>query len=163
MTKEKSSQKEADNLIEWSAYEFEYHKKDQKWFMIFWIISGGIFFSLIIMKNIFGAAMFALFSIIIYIYANKEPEIIKCSISDKGLLINDRLFPFSSLSSFWIFYEKDIKKLIIISNFKVMPKVEIPLGDANPVKIRELLLKKGVKEKEEEESISDIIARKLRF
>ncbi len=163
MTKEEISKDKTDNSIEWSAYEFEYHKKDQKWFLIFWIISGGVFFSSIILGNIFGAAMLALFSIIIYIYATKEPEKIKCKISEKGLVFNDRLFPFNSLSSFWIFYESGIKKLVIISNFKVVPKIEIPLGDANPVKIRELLLKKGVKEKEEEESISDIIARKLRF
>jgi hypothetical protein len=161
--KEFSKYNKTHDDIEWSAYEFEYHKKDQRWFLIFWIISGGIFFSSIILGNIFGAATLALFSIIIYMYTTKEPEKIKCRISSKGLLFNDRLFPFNSLSSFWIFYENDIKKLIIISNYKMMPKIEIPLGDANPVKIREILIKNGIEEKEEEESISDIIARKLRF
>jgi len=163
MTVEKLSYNKTNDSIEWSVYEFEYHKKDQRWFLIFWIISGGVFFSSIILGNIFGAAMLVLFSIIIYMYTTKEPEIIKCKISREGVIFNERLFPFNSISSFWIFYENDIKKLIIISNYKVMPKITIPLGDANPVEIRELLIKKGIEEEEEEESISDIIARRLRF
>ncbi len=163
MTIKKSLQNKTNDYIEWSAYEFEYHKKDKRWFLIFWIISAGLFFSSIILGNIFGSAMLVLFSIIIYLYASKEPEIITCKITSQGLFLNNRIFPFSSISSFWIFYETGVKKLTLISKHKIMPKIDIPLGNTNPVKIRELLIKKGIEEKEEEEAISDIIARKLRF
>jgi len=157
------SYKKTDNSIEWSCYEFEYHHKDQRWFLVFWIISGGLIFSSVILGNIFGAAMLALFAVIIYMYSNKEPDVISCKLSGEGVIFNERIFPFGTISSFWILYDHDIKKLIIISSQKVMPKIVIPLGGANPVEIREFFIKKGIEEREEEESISDIIARKLRF
>ncbi len=152
-----------DDSISWSAYEFLHHEKDKRWFLIFWILSIGVFVSLLIFANFFGAATIALFTVILYMYAIKEPAITNCEIGSEGITLNDRLFPHNSLSSFWILYEPPVKELILISKHKVMPKISIQLGNANPVEIRELLLQNGLLEKEEEESISEIIARKIRF
>ena len=155
--------KKSQNEIEWTAYEFEYHKKDKQWFLVFWIISAGIFSSLLILKNVFGAATIALFVVVLYMYAIKKPGKIYCKLSDEGIIFNDRLFPYNTIASFWILYEPPVKELILISKHKLMPKVNIPIGKANPVEIREFLLKNGISEKEEEESLSEILARMLRF
>jgi len=160
---EELNYKETEGGLEWSAYEFLYHKKDAQWFLVFWIIAGGLFISLLISKNIFGAAVIALFTVILYMYAIEKPKVIHCKIKQDGITFNDRLFPFNTIASFWILYEPPVKELVIISKHKMMPKVSIPIDNADPSKIRELVLENGVLEKEEEESISDIVARKLRF
>ncbi len=163
MNKEEIYYKKSDDEIEWSAYEFLHHEKDRQWFLVFWIISGGVFASLLIFGNTFGAATMALFIIILYMYALKKPETIHCKLTQEGVVFNDRLFPYNNISSFWILYEPPVKELIIISKHKLMPKISIPIDDANPTEIREIMLNNGVLEKEEEETLSEIIARKLRF
>jgi len=155
--------KKSENKIKWHMYEFAYQEKDKQWFLVFWIVSIGVFTSLLIFKNIFGAATMALFVVVLYMYAIKEPEIIECELNKEGVNFNDRLFSYEGIASFWVLYEPPVKELILISKHKVMPKVTIPLGDANPIEIRDMLLAKGLIEKEEEESLSEIIARKLRF
>lgn len=152
-----------EDKISWSSYEFTHHEKDRQWFLVFWVVAGGVFGSLLILGNVFGAATMALFAVILYIYALKEPNIIHCEINKEGVIFNDRLFPYSSIASFWALYDPPVKDLIIISKHMIVPKISIPLGDANPVEIREMILANGVLEKEEEESISEMIARRLRF
>jgi len=147
--------KKSDNEIEWTAYEFTYHEKDTRWLVSFWIIAGAFFISALIAKNIFGAAVIALFAVVLYIYALKYPEIMHCNITRQGVTLNGRLFPFNTISSFWILYEPPVKELILISKHRVMPRIVMPLETADPVEI--------ISEKEEEEPFSNIIARKLRF
>lgn len=163
MEEEKIFYKKSDNEIEWTAYEFIYHEKDTKWLVSFWIITGAFFVSALITKNVFGAAVITLFAVVLYMYAIKHPGIMHCKIIRQGVTLNDRLFPFSSISSFWILYEPPVKELILISKHRVMPRIVIPLENADPVAIREAMLSAGITEKEEEEPFSNIIARRLRF
>jgi len=123
----------------------------------------GVFVSLLILKNIFGAATMLLFTIIVYLYATKKPDILSVVIDKKGVSINDTTISYSTISSFWILYEPPVKDLILIRKEKFTPKTIIPIGDINPVELRNILLENAVEEKEEEESFVDIIARKLGF
>jgi len=148
---------------EWQTEEFEYHHKDATWFFTIGIVLLGLFVSLIILKNIFGAATMLLFVVIIYIYATKKPDIISAKVNHSGVSINNKLISYSNISSFWIIYEPPIKQLILVVKSTVALKTIIPIGDADPVKIREILIANSVPEKEEEESLTEIIFRKLKF
>lgn len=163
MEEEETFYKKSENELEWTAYEFTYHHKDIRWLASFWVIAAALFASMLIAKNLFGAAVIALFSVVLHMYATKQPDIANCKINGRGIILNDRLFPFSSISSFWILYEPPIKELIFISKHRAMPRIVIPLENANPTDIREMMLRAGILEREEEEPISNIIARILRF
>ena len=158
--KEKSEEKEE---ISWQTAEFEYYPKNTSWHLAIGIILFGLFISLIILKNIFGAATILLFGVVIYIYATKKPQIVTVKINRRGVYINNKHIPYSNISSFWIHYEPPVKNLIIIVKESIIPKMIIPLGDTNPVKIREILLANAILEKEEEESLTEIIFRRIRF
>ena len=156
-------QNQTSNEIHWEAEEFAYHPKDSQWFITAGIVAIGIFASLLILKNIFGAATILLFFIIIYLYATKKPDIISVTINTRGVAVKNKLTSYSNIASFWILYEPPIKELIIIRKEHFTPKITIPLGNTNPIEIRNILLANAVKEKEEEESLADVIARRLRF
>ena len=156
-------QNQAPNEIHWEAEEFAYHPKDSQWFITAGIVALGVFVSLLILKNIFGAATILLFFIIIYLYATKKPGIISVTINTRGVAVKNKLTSYSNIASFWILYEPPIKELIIIRREHFTPKITIPLGNTNPVEIRNILLANSMKEKEEEESLADVIARRLRF
>ena len=163
MERKKLYYKATEDEISWQAYEFLYYKKDKQWFLVFWIISASVFVSLIILKNIFGAATIALFTIVLYMYAIKKPNIIECKINRQKVIFDNKAVPLSGISHFWIVYNPPIKELILISKHRATPKISIPLENADPLQIREFLLENGVIEKEVEESISEAIARKLKF
>lgn len=149
--------------IEWEAKEYEHIEKDFQWFLTAGIVAFGIFASLLIFKNIFGAATLLLFSIVMYMYATKKPEALSVIIDMKGISVNEKLIPYSSITSFWVLYEPPVKDLIIIRKEHFLPKTIIPLGSAHPVEVRSILLTNAIKEKEEEESLTDILARRVGF
>jgi len=156
-------EKEKEGEISWQVEEFTWHEKDPQWFLLLGIIALGIVVSLIILKNMFGAATVLLFAIIIYIYATKKPDTLEVTVNTRGISVNGKLTPYSSLMSFWVLYEPPLKELILIHKARFTPKVVIPLGDANPLPLREILLANALLEKEEEESLVDIIARRIGF
>lgn len=154
---------EVRETIHWQAEEFVYHEKGPQWFIVGGIITLGIFFSLLILKNVFGAATILLFAIIIYMYANKKPELLDVILDSHGVTVNGKTTPYSSIASFWILYEPPVKDLVLIYKTRFTPKIIIPLGSAHPVELRELMLANGIIEKEEEESLVDLLARRVGF
>ena len=90
---------------------------------------------------------------------DKNPKTIKCKIKSEGVQINRDLYPYENLKSFWIFYDPPYhQELSIRSKNTFTSHVRIPLGDHDPVKIRELLLK-FIPEKRQEEALVDVFAR----
>lgn len=149
--------------LEWSAPEYEHFEKEFQWFLTAGIVAAGIILSLVILKNIFGAATIALFAVIAYLYATRKPETLAVIIDGKGISVNKKHISFSSVTSFWVLYEPPIKDLIIIRKEHFVPKTIIPLGNTNPVEVRSIMLANAIKEKEEEESLTDIFARRIGF
>ena len=87
----------------------------------------------------------------------------KFSLTHQGLAIGEKLYPYEHLKSFWLDYKPpERKELIVISKKILMPKIVIPLAETDPNPIREFLVK-ILKEEYQEPSLSEEIARHLRF
>lgn len=153
----------ASGSMSWETEEFTYHTKDLQWFLVGGILAFGIFASLLILKNMFGAATILLFMFIMYLYATKKPDMISVVVDGRGITVNNKRTPYSDISSFWVHYEPPVKDLILIQKAKFTPKTIIPLGQTNPVELRALLLANAIVEKEEEETLTDILARRFGF
>ncbi len=170
MPPKEQTKKYIQTKIEWTALEFKKYKKNKKWFISLGIIAIIIVIIAIFLKNflLVVATILAVFAI--YIYAKKEPRKIKFSISGKGIQINQNIYRFEDLKSFWIFYEPaspaggppEIKEISIRSKKTLMPYIKIPLGSQSPVEVRKLLLK-FLPEKKHQESIIDKWTRQSRF
>ena len=98
-----------------------------------------------------------------YVYANKEPRIVKFRIDEKGIEIDGRLYEYDGLRSFWIFYNPpEEKDLSLRSKKTIFPYIRIPLANENPNELRKYLLK-FLPEKRHSESIVDIFMRRAGF
>jgi hypothetical protein len=149
--------------IEWQAPEFEKYEKGAGWFIALGIIALIFFTVVLLMKNFIFAILIVLIVFTIFIYALKQPRVINFKISGKGITIEDKLFAYQELKSFWIFYEiPDIKELSIRSKKWLMPLIKIPLEEQDPSSIRRALIK-FIPEQKQELSLVDIIARNLKF
>lgn len=149
--------------IEWVAPEFTKYKKNTSWFIWLIFIALVIIIIAIILKNFLWAIITILAAFTIYIYATKEPRKIKFSISGQGIQIDQKIYKFEDLKSFWIFYEPpEIKEISLRSKKNFMPYIKIPLGDQNPVEVRKILLK-FLPERKHKESIIDEWAKRIGF
>jgi len=129
-------------VFSWEAPEYEFIEKDSRWY---WIM-GGILLAVIIYALVTNAILMAITFILIgvlgYIFAEREPRTIKMEIDPDGIAVEKYFYEYDDLKSFWIFYEVEegIKVLSLHSKKTFLPHIHIPIGSANPIQIREVLL-----------------------
>ncbi len=156
--------KESDKiLISWTAQEFVKKEKGRAWFITLGIIALAFFVIGILMKNYIFSIIVALSSFLIFIQALRHPQKIKTEIFEDRVVINDLLkITFKEVRSFWIFEETDFTALCLETKKLTQPKIYLPLGQQTPDKIRQILTE-FIPETKQEESLIDLIARKINF
>jgi len=155
----------AKNLekFEWSALEYEYHEKTSDWFWALGIITLALFLSAIFLKSFLFGFLILLAGFSLALFGARKPNNINFKIDVQGIHIGETIYPYENLKSFWVDYQPPYKKELIIESQKTfMPHINIMLGEADPVKIREYLLK-FLKEEKIEEPLTLTIARFLKF
>jgi hypothetical protein len=149
--------------FEWQAPEFEKKDKSNSWFIIPAIITIILGIIALATENILFLLLILLAFFTFYIYAKKEPRTINFRINERGIEIDDKLYQFETLKSFWVFYNPPIEKEISFRSRKTtFPYIRIPLADQNPNEIRKYLLK-FLPEKRHKESLIDVWMRRVGF
>ena len=149
--------------LSWQAPEYVYTKKSPDWYWAVGIVTMGIFVVAIIFDNFLFGAFVLLGGFTIALYGARPPRIITFTLSIEGIRIENRVYPYESLRSFWIFYRPpEIKELSIESQKMIMPQIKIPLGDTNPAEVRAYLVQ-FMPERQQEESLIDTAVRFIGF
>lgn len=157
------TEKSTPTKLEWTALEFKKYKKGKRWFVLPALLALAVIIAAILLKNLLFVIATILTVFVVYIYARKEPRKIKFSISGNGIQIDQTVYKFEDLKSFWIFYEPpEVKEISIRSKKAFMPYIKIPLDDQNPAEVRRLLLK-FLPEKKHKESVIDEWTRRSGF
>ena len=73
-------------------------------------------------------------------HAGKKPSLLHCILDKRGLRIDNMLYPYQSLQSFWITDDEENAKLIIESNKSLMPYIILPLPQGGTDRVRDFLL-----------------------
>jgi len=132
----------ANPTFSWTAPEYEHFEKDPKWYWIMGVILTAIVIYAIVTNAIIMAITFILIGMLGYIYAEREPRNIEIAILPDGVRVDDYFYDYDNIRSFWIFYdiEQELKVLSLHSKKTFLPFMHIPIGNANPIKIRETLI-----------------------
>ncbi len=129
-----------DSLISWHAPAHLYSKKGQDWY---WIV-GVITLALAAVALIFGNVITGIFVIVaavaLVLHASHPPHINYYEINDRGFIINDTLYPFVSLESFWIPHDEVPHKLIIKSRKLFMPYIVAYIEEVEAEDVRQTML-----------------------
>lgn len=150
-------------LIRWSASEYDFIPKSREWYWAIGILVVGLIIVAGLIHNLLFGILVVLAGFTIALYSARRPRIIAFAITARGVEIGNTLHPYESLESFWIRYNPpQIKELDIISKKMTSPRITIPLGDADPTEIRNILVK-TLKEIETNESLAESIGRYLGF
>ena len=149
--------------ISWQASEYAYVKKTPDWYWAVGILTIGFFVTALIFSNLLFSIFVLLGGFTIALYGARPPRMVSFSLSVEGVRIANRVYPYETLKSFWIFYHPPhIKELSIESQKMVMPHIKIPLGEENPAKIRAYLMQ-FLSERQQEESLIDVGTRFLGY
>lgn len=132
---------DATTLVSWEAPEYTYVKNSADWF---WLVIGiGVILTAlgIITQNYLLTFLVVLSTLLIVRYSTAQPGTITTSISEVGFIINDRSYPFETLTGFW--FERDrhghVRLLLAGDDDEITAVVPAP-DDSENQDLRELLL-----------------------
>ena len=150
-----------DSLLEWRAHEYQKRDRSKSWFLAIGIVGGGASIFSFIIGNYIFAFLILLVIAVIFMYEVKDPKEYEYEITRRGIRIQNRLFDFPNLKSFWIFeHETGENELSLESKKALVPHVKANLGDTDPESVR-AVLKRFIPEAHQEESLTDILARRF--
>lgn len=150
-------------LLDWTAWEFEHEPSRSVLLLAF----GGILALGGVVTVFFGNALFAIFLLIagglLFASAFRAPRDVSCAVTSRGVKIGNRIYEFGDLQSFWIHYDPPIfRELVVVSRKTFLPVIRAPLGDLDPLRLREILLR-FLREERREPSAMDVISKHLGF
>ena len=110
--------------------------------------------------GLISAILFVVIGVIVLMRRNREAPIVDFEVSTEGVHVGEKLYPASNIQSFWIHYEPEygITELSLDLKQWHTAYVKIPIGDLNPVQIRDILVQ-SIPEEEHSETFFDVILR----
>ena len=153
------------DTITWSALEYEEKERSIDWYWAVGIIALVIAVVAIIYQNYLFAILVVIGAFTLLLYAAKKPKVVSFELAQSGIRINNILYAYAILRSFWIHHHQGERrgKIIILSQKTLMPYIVIPLPDSPHADDIHRFLAEHLKEEEHHESISEILMERLGF
>lgn len=150
-------------LFAWEAPEFEHRPESA---ISITVVSIFLFASAVI-AALFRSYVFAAFLVLAGFLslaaARRAPRMLTAAVTGRGISVGRAHHDFSELKSFWISYDPPLfKELLLEAKGTFTPIIRIPLGNADPVELREALLG-FLREERREETLIDILAKRIGF
>ena len=150
-------------LISWETPEYPSYQKNSDWY--WWVgLMAALLMGLAFWQRSFLFGVFILvawFSMMLY--AVRPPKNIQVSITMQGIVVDTTLYPWTNIKSFWIFYRPPLTRDLSLESKKALaPYIKIPLGETDPTKVKNIVLK-FIPEVEQTESIVDNLSHLARF
>jgi len=101
--------------------------------------------------------------VVFFMTAVRVPKEVQITLREDGILFGEKNIPYKELGSFWIFYDPPINYISFRKTGKLTQPIKIMFDDdIDPVQLREFI-SHYLPEKEQEESMMDVIERILRI
>ncbi len=153
-----------NTAISWTAPEHIRHNRGKIWK----VIVASLLIAAIVTGVVHQAWTFSLaimvFAIVYYL-VNREPtKDVEVSISDIGIKVGRRKYPFTRINSFWLVYEPPYTKSLHIRVDKdLVVDVSIQLCRQDPSEVREFLMEKIPEREGHNQSLTELFSRLLKI
>ena len=119
---------EATSSIYWEAPEHRHIEKTSDWFWILGIIAISASVASIIFQNVLFAVVILLATTTMFITAHRKPREIEFEVSIRGVRIDNALYPYATLDSYYLDEENKIDPQLIVKSKKLfVPLLIIPI------------------------------------
>ena len=127
-------------LISWDAPEHLHIEKTNDWYWSVGIITITAAALAIIFNNFVFGILILVAAFALVVHAAKKPKMVHCEIDDRGIVLDEILYPFLTLESFWIDAHEQPSKILVKSHKTFMPFIVIYIEEVDPEQVREILL-----------------------
>ena len=153
-----------EEVISWEAPEFVHHPKTAIWYIGFTLLAVGLIIYSFYSKSILTMITFGLIIILGFIFSHRKPRVITHKLTPAGIILGDIIYPYRNIVKFWILYNPPhIKTLNLETTAYLNQQVALQLADQDPVAVKVYLVKHLPEDLDKEESLTDAIARRLKF
>jgi hypothetical protein len=144
--------------VTWEAPEHTHPDKGGDWYFALGIITLAVVIASIIFGNFLFAILAALSGASIAVAASQSPRIVRYGVGTRGIVVDNALYPFSSLRSYYI-SEDDIRgpKLLILSDKALASVVVMPIPPEYVDEIDDILSTRVVEEYIEEPTFNRLL------
>jgi hypothetical protein len=102
-------------LIRWEAPEYAHHERSVGWYIIFGVATLVLAVAaILIIKSITFAILVPVMAVALFVYTQHAPEVLRYTLSRKGLHINDKLFTYSQFKSFGIVDHNGMHSAVLV-------------------------------------------------
>ena len=151
-------------VFEWNAPEYIHYEKDRHWYTVAGIIAAGFIVYGIVWGSAFFSIAIAVLAAVYYLQHQKTPRQIQIKLTNMGIKLEDKFFPFSNLKSFWIVYNPpEVTTLHLKTVKNINAELTIQLGDVDPSPIREFLARQLPEEEGKGEGFVNTLVRIFRL
>ena len=148
-------------LYAWNIAEYQMHERGKMWYIIAGLVAIAFLSYAVATANFLFALLIIVFAVIVFLSHTNEPPIVEVEITDLGIVMNKRFYPYHSLNSFWIIFDPPLTKHLYLEfQSSVRPALSVHLGDQNPADIRNSLRRFVYEDLEKrEEPLSEVLWR----
>lgn len=147
-------------VIQWSAPEFQHYERGPLWFTI-----GGALVLVLVLYGIWSGSwtesiVFLLLASVYYLTHHEKPRQIDVILSEMGVKVGDKTYPFSAIKTFWILYHPPhVKKIGFRPVENWAHDVTISIEDQNPVELRNFLVTQIPEWEGKQETFTELLTR----
>src|SRR5579862_6623752 len=95
-----------DDVVSWTASEYIDHQQGLNWFLSLGLITLAVAgLTYLLSKDIFGVVVILMLGLITGVFAHRTPKQRQYQMSDSGLSIDDKNYPYTDFKSFFIIQE----------------------------------------------------------
>lgn len=147
-------------IISWIAPEMIRHERGIVWKITISLISAALIAGGIVYNSWTFSLAIAAFIAVYYLMNLEHPKDIEIKLSEMGVKVGTREYPFSRIKAFWIIYEHSyVKTLNLRITGELVADITIQLNHQKPSEVRNFLMK-HIKELEgQSEKVTDIFLR----
>lgn len=148
-----------DPIFQWVVEEYERHVRGTLWHVL--TISVGILLVIYALAtdNFLFAIIIILSGIILFLQSAVEPAKVPFAITELGIVLGNRFYEYNEFRAFYMIYNQETQTLFFDTKAALRPDLRIPMGDQDPVEIREELQAMLQEDLEKEEPLADRAAR----
>ena len=157
---------EQTKLMSWEITEFREHQRTKKWYIAMSVTAAILLIWSILSANFLFAMIIVVAAIIIAAEEKNGNSKVEFSITEDGISVGGKSWEWSAFKNFWIYYEpkEGAKHLFFEWKNSFKPRLQVPIGNKNPLKMRAILLRFLTEDLEREnEPMSEQLARILKL
>lgn len=157
-----------EHAIVWVAPEYEHREHSADWFWAVGIISVSLAVAFVIVGNMLLSIIILVGMGMLLFYSKHPPRLVEYSLTKQGVKAGATLYPWETISSFWILeavsnakFHRD-PKIIFTSKKAFMPHIVVPLNHAVIEDVHQTLLA-ILPEEHQMEPLPERLMRKIGF